>query len=44
MPVRVRFAPSPSGTQHVGNDRTALFDWLFALHENGALTPELAGG
>ena len=26
-PVRVRFAPSPTGDLHVGNIRTALFDW-----------------
>lgn len=30
MPVRVRFAPSPTGQLHVGNARTALFNWLFA--------------
>lgn len=30
MTVRVRFAPSPSGDLHVGNARTALFNWLFA--------------
>ncbi|RRA48549.1 glutamate--tRNA ligase [Acidipila sp. EB88] len=29
-PVRVRFAPSPTGMLHVGNARTALFNWLFA--------------
>jgi nondiscriminating glutamyl-tRNA synthetase len=29
-PVRVRFAPSPTGLLHVGNARTALFNWLFA--------------
>jgi nondiscriminating glutamyl-tRNA synthetase len=29
-PVRVRFAPSPTGHLHVGNARTALFNWLFA--------------
>ncbi len=34
--VRVRFAPSPSGYLHVGNARTALFNWLFARHEGGA--------
>ena len=34
--VRVRFAPSPTGHVHVGNARTALFNWLFARHENGA--------
>src|SRR5205085_653928 len=30
--VRVRFAPSPTGHLHVGNARTALFNWLFARH------------
>src|SRR5262249_49846210 len=34
-PVRVRFAPSPTGLLHVGNARTALFNWLFARHEDG---------
>jgi glutamyl-tRNA synthetase len=31
---RVRFAPSPTGYLHVGGARTALFNWLFARHEN----------
>jgi glutamyl-tRNA synthetase len=35
MTVRVRFAPSPTGIPHVGNMRTALFNWLFARHEGG---------
>ncbi|MGH9356612.1 MAG: glutamate--tRNA ligase family protein, partial [Terriglobia bacterium] len=35
--VRVRFAPSPTGYVHVGNARTALFNWLFARHHGGAL-------
>ena len=34
-PVRVRFAPSPTGYPHVGNIRTALFNWLFARHSSG---------
>jgi glutamyl-tRNA synthetase len=34
--VRVRFAPSPTGYPHVGNIRTALFNWLFARHEGGS--------
>ena len=34
-PVRVRFAPSPTGYLHVGGARTALFNWLFARHEGG---------
>ncbi len=33
--VRVRFAPSPTGNVHVGNARTALFNWLFARHHGG---------
>ncbi|BAI80540.1 glutamyl-tRNA synthetase [Deferribacter desulfuricans SSM1] len=35
MSVRVRFAPSPTGHIHVGNVRTALFNYLFAKHNNG---------
>jgi glutamyl-tRNA synthetase len=34
---RVRFAPSPTGYLHVGGARTALFNWLFARHFQGAL-------
>jgi nondiscriminating glutamyl-tRNA synthetase len=33
--IRVRFAPSPTGHLHVGNARTALFNWLFARHHGG---------
>ena len=33
--VRVRFAPSPTGFLHIGGVRTALFNWLFARHNNG---------
>ena len=33
--VRVRFAPSPTGHPHVGNIRTALFNWLFARNSGG---------
>ena len=33
--VRVRYAPSPTGEPHVGNIRTALFDWLFARNKGG---------
>lgn len=32
---RVRFAPSPTGDFHVGNARTALFNWFFARHYGG---------
>ncbi|OPZ23617.1 MAG: Glutamate--tRNA ligase [Lentisphaerae bacterium ADurb.BinA184] len=35
MSVRVRFAPSPTGHVHIGNIRAAIFNWLFARHENG---------
>lgn len=35
VPVRVRFAPSPTGLQHIGGFRTALFDWLLARHTSG---------
>ena len=35
--VRVRFAPSPTGYLHVGGARTALFNWLFARHNRGAM-------
>ena len=34
-PVRVRFAPSPTGYLHIGGVRTALFNWLFARHHGG---------
>ncbi len=35
-PVRVRYAPSPTGFPHVGNIRTALFDWLLARRYGGS--------
>ncbi len=35
--VRVRFAPSPTGRLHVGNARTALFNWLFARQKGGVM-------
>ncbi|MEO7994291.1 MAG: glutamate--tRNA ligase family protein, partial [bacterium] len=34
-PVRVRFAPSPTGEPHIGNLRTAVVNWLFARHHGG---------
>ena len=34
-PVRVRFCPSPTGNLHVGNVRTALFNWAYARHTGG---------
>jgi glutamyl/glutaminyl-tRNA synthetase len=33
--VRVRFAPSPTGKLHIGSARTALFNYLFAKHNQG---------
>jgi glutamyl-tRNA synthetase len=36
MTVRTRFAPSPTGLLHIGNIRTALFNWLFARAHGGA--------
>ncbi len=35
LEIRVRFAPSPTGTMHIGNLRTALFAWLFARNQKG---------
>jgi glutamyl-tRNA synthetase len=35
MPVRVRFAPSPTGEPHIGNIRTVVFNWLFARRSHG---------
>ena len=34
--IRVRYPPSPTGEPHVGNVRTAIFNWLFARHYGGA--------
>ena len=34
-PIRVRFAPSPTGQLHLGGARTALFNWLYAQHHGG---------
>lgn len=34
-PVRVRFAPSPTGFLHIGSVRAALFNWLYARHHKG---------
>ena len=34
-PVRVRYAPSPTGIPHIGNIRTALFNWLLARNTDG---------
>lgn len=35
VPVKVRFAPSPTGELHLGGARTALFNWLYAKNKNG---------
>lgn len=35
MTVRTRFAPSPTGSLHIGGARTAIFNWLFARHGGG---------
>ena len=37
MGIRVRFAPSPTGTLHIGGARTALYNWLLARREGGSL-------
>ena len=34
-PIRVRYAPSPTGNPHIGNIRTAMFNWLFARRHGG---------
>ena len=36
MTVRLRIAPSPTGLLHVGNARSAVFNWLYARHHGGA--------
>jgi chaperonin GroES len=36
--IRVRYAPSPTGNLHIGNARTALFNYLFARHNDGGPT------
>ena len=41
--MRVRFAPSPTGHLHVGNARTALFNWLLARHHQRHLHPACRG-
>jgi len=35
VPIKVRFAPSPTGFLHIGGVRTALFNWLFARNHGG---------
>ena len=41
MSVRTRFAPSPTGFLHLGNARTALFNWLYTRHEGGTFVLRL---
>src|SRR5581483_288094 len=41
MPVRVRYAPSPTGSPHVGNLRTAIYNWLFARKMGGQFLTRL---
>jgi glutamyl/glutaminyl-tRNA synthetase len=36
-PIRLRFAPSPTGALHIGGARTALYNWLAARHGGGEL-------
>jgi len=36
-PLRLRFAPSPTGALHIGGARTALYNWLAARHDGGEL-------
>jgi glutamyl-tRNA synthetase len=36
-PIRLRFAPSPTGALHIGGARTGLYNWLAARHEGGSL-------
>ena len=38
-PIRVRYAPSPTGLLHIGNARTALFNYLYARHHGGTFIP-----
>ncbi|MCZ6539970.1 MAG: glutamate--tRNA ligase, partial [Chloroflexi bacterium] len=35
LPIRARYAPSPTGIPHIGNIRTALFDWILARQTGG---------
>src|SRR5579875_274472 len=41
MSVRVRYAPSPTGSPHVGNLRTAIYNWLLAQKEGGQFIARL---
>ena len=35
MTIVTRFPPSPTGFMHIGNARTAIYNWLYARHNNG---------
>lgn len=37
IPIRVRFAPSPTGYLHIGGVRTALYNWIFARQQGGRM-------
>jgi glutamyl-tRNA synthetase len=37
MPLRARFAPSPTGFLHIGSARTFIFNWLYARHHHGTM-------
>jgi len=41
LPLRVRFAPSPTGFLHVGSARTFIFNWLLARHHHGTMVLRL---
>src|SRR5205809_12382 len=41
--VRVRYSPAPTGEIHVGNPGTALFNWLYARHEQGVFILRIEG-
>jgi glutamyl-tRNA synthetase len=41
-PVRTRIEPAPSGSIHVGNARTALYNWLFTRHHGGVFVLRIA--
>src|ERR1051325_4117399 len=41
MTVKTRYAPSPTGSPHVGNRRTAIYDWLLARHYGGTFIARL---
>ncbi|HTK84029.1 MAG TPA: glutamate--tRNA ligase family protein, partial [Patescibacteria group bacterium] len=37
MSIVTRFPPSPTGFMHIGNARTALYNWLYAKHHKGKM-------